>query len=561
MAQKTGTRSILVNSVSRIRYIADRKELVDKAIEELEAEGKSVKNIVDGPIQPLGPLGNVFSTVDIIWELKEPAGNSAAPVYNTNPSIRVNDNNLDASLMRASLFLEDNDWDAARAYYNAILDIDPTFNKAYIGLYLSDNKISSEDEFSVWLSQYKVDPEDKNIKKAIRFGYDKYDLKEYASKYPAVQAVREEAARKDQILQDVEEQITRPYAIITTYKDAIVKLEEISGWRNADELLRTCQDKISEINAAAEAAKVAEEAAKAAEQEEIERQIAEKKKAAEVSIKRLKKCLAIIVPIVIVCVAIIVVITTIIIPKKKYNAAVEKYGQNYVDTICALNVGDSFSFGSYEQDVNIGNGKEAIEWVVLEKEKNQLLLISKKVIDVVPYVHSSIIRNYEAYDESLLREWLNNQFISDAFDEDEQSLVKENKIVVSKGRRTNIMGSDTYDKVFILSIEEANKYFKSNEDRICFATPYAKFRESMCLSNNLNKIKDDGSSPWLLRTPGEYDINNDATYCYFHMSAVFENGEISDYGCTILHRVEKKNKNFLEIFGVPIRPAIWISLY
>lgn len=40
-------------------------------------------------------------------------------------------------------------------------------------------------------------------------------------------------------------------------------------------------------------------------------------------------------------------------------------------------VGDIFKFGSYEQDNDTSNGKEDIEWLVLEVKDGKALLISK----------------------------------------------------------------------------------------------------------------------------------------------------------------------------------------
>ena len=42
-----------------------------------------------------------------------------------------------------------------------------------------------------------------------------------------------------------------------------------------------------------------------------------------------------------------------------------------------LKVGDSFTFGSYEQDNDLNNGTEPIEWQVLAIENNRALLISR----------------------------------------------------------------------------------------------------------------------------------------------------------------------------------------
>ena len=46
---------------------------------------------------------------------------------------------------------------------------------------------------------------------------------------------------------------------------------------------------------------------------------------------------------------------------------------------------ESIKFGKYEQDNSLDNGKEDIEWIVLEKNENKFLLISKYILDKIQY--------------------------------------------------------------------------------------------------------------------------------------------------------------------------------
>ena len=58
-------------------------------------------------------------------------------------------------------------------------------------------------------------------------------------------------------------------------------------------------------------------------------------------------------------------------------------------------VGDYVEFGSYEQDAISSNGKENIEWLVLAREGNQMLVISKYALDCQQYNTSSISVTWE----------------------------------------------------------------------------------------------------------------------------------------------------------------------
>ena len=50
-----------------------------------------------------------------------------------------------------------------------------------------------------------------------------------------------------------------------------------------------------------------------------------------------------------------------------------------------VTVGDIISYGSYEQDADESNGKEPIEWLVLDVDGDKALMISKYGLDAKPY--------------------------------------------------------------------------------------------------------------------------------------------------------------------------------
>lgn len=86
----------------------------------------------------------------------------------------------------------------------------------------------------------------------------------------------------------------------------------------------------------------------------------------------------------------------------------------------ALYVGKHIQFGQYEQDDNLNNGKEPIEWRVLAANNNEALLISEYGLDCYLYhqLNASII-----WAESSLRTWLNNSFYNSAFSYEEQAVI------------------------------------------------------------------------------------------------------------------------------------------
>ena len=74
-----------------------------------------------------------------------------------------------------------------------------------------------------------------------------------------------------------------------------------------------------------------------------------------------------------------------------------------------VEVGDVIKFGSYEQDDDTSNGKEEIEWIVLEKDNASILLISKYGLDCQPFYTSLTDVTWETCS---LRTWLNGTFLN-----------------------------------------------------------------------------------------------------------------------------------------------------
>ena len=197
-------------------------------------------------------------------------------------------------------------------------------------------------------------------------------------------------------------------------------------------------------------------------------------------------------------------------------------------------IGSVVQFGHYEQDNNTTNGKESIEWIVLAKEGNRILLISKYALDCQPY---NTTKTGVTWETCSLRKWLNGSFMNTAFSVSEQNSIicATVKADINPSFITS-PGNNTADKMFLLSITEADVYFNKYEARKCSPTNYA-IAQGAATSEEFSK---DGKVTcwWWLRSPG-YDpivaarIDCDGSIFY-----------------------EGRNVNF---DNVAIRPAMWIS--
>ena len=175
-----------------------------------------------------------------------------------------------------------------------------------------------------------------------------------------------------------------------------------------------------------------------------------------------------------------------------------------------IKVGDTYTFG----------GKD---WIVIDVVKDEkALIISKAIIEIKAFNVESGDHTWENCD---LRKYLNGDYFNNTFSDVERSKILETDVKAVKNTEypNVLIGNDTKDNVFLLSIQEAAQYFADDNARI------AKY------------TSDDGTTlpnEWYLRTVG---LNNEST------SFINAEGKLNLAGAT----------NDAE-YGV--RPAIWIDI-
>ncbi len=447
-------------------------------------------------------------------------------------------------LKRVFIFLEDGDFSSADEYCERVLDINPECAEAYLGKLMAEMKVRTVED----LKDFPVPFNDKNnFQKAVRFGNEK--LKATLNEYIEHIKARNEAARLENLyykatgamntacseedykkaaamfdeLGDYSDAATLAqtcyeYAETTkkdtflergkswmsgdasyNYKQALELLENVSGWKDADECISICKARIEELNAKAEANRI--------EFERL-RNVAQQKEAHHEKI--ITKIIAVSISILCVIIAFVIVLNAVILPARKKDAFIGEYGQGAYDKFGAFEIGDYIKFGGYEQN----NGYEEIEWLVLDIKDGKALVISKYVLDCKPYntTHTSV-----TWETSSLRTWLNDEFIDWAFTKNERNLIATTAVSTNSGT--------TNDKVFLLSTDEAEKYFKSNSARRVEVSEYAE--------------RQGAFRSWVLR--------DDVVYKY-RVHSVNASGEVIT---DTYHTVDDE---------FPIRPALWIDL-
>ncbi|MDD6796769.1 MAG: DUF6273 domain-containing protein [Clostridia bacterium] len=197
--------------------------------------------------------------------------------------------------------------------------------------------------------------------------------------------------------------------------------------------------------------------------------------------------------------------------------------------------GDIVTFGNYEQDGNTSNGAEPIKWLVLDRQGDRMLVISRYALDCQTYNTTYTAVTWET---CTLRNWLNTEFYNTAFSDSEKASVITTTIENPNNAEYGTKGGNaTDDKVFCLSIDEATRYFATHEARVTKATEYAISRGAWTWTK---KDQLAGSCFWWLRSSG-YSQKDAAT--------VFYDGYVDGSG----HRVDDDDK-------YAVRPAMWIAV-
>ncbi|MCD7755147.1 MAG: sel1 repeat family protein [Firmicutes bacterium] len=212
--------------------------------------------------------------------------------------------------------------------------------------------------------------------------------------------------------------------------------------------------------------------------------------------------------------------------------------KKYFDRLYGGTIKDrcAIPLGAYPQGPN--GEVRPIEWFVLERKGDSLLLFSREALEVKPY-HNTLTKIQWA--DCDLRKWLNGEFLNSAFSDEEKRMIQLTQLDNSRNRKYHTVGgANTEDRVFLLSVPEAVHYLccegaklekTSGGDRAYFSDDR---NVGTCLSASRLNLKTFALC-WL-RTSGKTE--KQAAYLFTN---IYPEGE----------DVTKKNC---------VRPALWINL-
>lgn len=505
--------------------------------------------------QDLGKLGAVQDLVRGVGKLlakDAPKDGDVQQAAVSNPAATT----VQSLLKRAFMFLEDGEWDSANEYAEKVLDIDPEDGEAYLAKAMSDlkkrSRSSMNDASGIALNA--------NIQKALRFGSGslKNEINGYIESTKAAEAADQleadkviaafSARQSGRQAQSLEQQLTAAKqklsymeSICGGYDKTAAQIKQLNGEKTAaNSRLNTLRSKrdslglfagkekkrldgeISEIAAGLkqlelkldsalkqlggfESKTVADKALSEARADVSSLQnminVASISGSGEFSCSQALK---------------------VLIAKPRVFQFVSKKQPRLASSYQGF---VTIAFGRYPQVSK--NENALIEWLVLKNDGSKALLISKYALDCQRYNTSGTDVTWET---CTLRRWLNGSFINSAFSAEEQKQILHTTVTVDRSPYRTNPGNNTKDRVFLLSIAEAQKYFGSKSVRQCQGTVY-------CFAQGAYKV-GDGYCLWRLRSPGSSGCT----------AYVYNDGSINEYGYPV------------DEGTIAVRPALWIDL-
>lgn len=255
--------------------------------------------------------------------------------------------------------------------------------------------------------------------------------------------------------------------------------------------------------------------------------------------------------VIVVSILVVVLITIALVRHIQFNDKLndnlpDMMSVNDIASVDELSVGQHLKFGKYEQDGDESNGKEPIEWRVLAIEDGKALLLSEKLLDFVMYHNDA---EEVTWEDCSLRKWMNGKFLRTAFKYDERKKIAKSKITNWDNPEYGTDGGkDTIDKIFALSVEDAEMLFDFDEERVAYLTDYAlgkiqpkevSIGYAVFDSNDFYMDSKTDAGSWWLRTPGKEN---------YYTVRVADSGYIDMDDVLVFNNT------------IAVRPAMWIEL-
>lgn len=189
--------------------------------------------------------------------------------------------------------------------------------------------------------------------------------------------------------------------------------------------------------------------------------------------------------------------------------------------------------------------KEKIEWLVLNEDEEKLFVVSKKAI-----LSRRFDKNGRKWNDSEIRQWLNTDFINEAFSHYEQPSIIKTDVTTTFVTEEPCAGYEcadihTQDKIFLLSAEEVERYFPEKVSRI---------QEKSDLASYTLEEDRKHTNAWWLRNTGGFSgaallVLEDGNFC----------GDASTQNIEGIHPAMYISRNYNEL--LPLEKQIYLDEY
>ena len=296
---------------------------------------------------------------------------------------------------------------------------------------------------------------------------------------------KKEAARLDDIYEEADKAAANRN--VRSQEKAIRLFGTIPGWRDADQRIEAARRAIDQIQAQERVDR--QEAIRRAD---YEKNVVEKRR------RRRIRAALIGVACAAACVAGMFLYRGVVAPALNYRKAVRMieadrpeeayrllHGLDFLDSgelvyeiarerLSEAEVGSTVQLGYYPQGSRASGEKDQVDWIVLDRDGSKLLLISKYALDCLPYESANEMQTESSWQTCLLRRWLNETFLDETFDGGEARILVRAELEEEAWEGGSRLGLEAVgDRVFLLSVSEAERYFPTQDERQCRPTRYA----------------------------------------------------------------------------------------
>ena len=218
------------------------------------------------------------------------------------------------------------------------------------------------------------------------------------------------------------------------------------------------------------------------------------------------------------------------------------------------NVGDTVTMGSFF-------GKPIV-WQVLEADTNagKALLIPTELIGFWAFNTKNAVTIWE---DSTIREWLNGEFMDNAFSAEQIAAILETEIDNKAYTETGLDGgggANTKDKVFLLSYAEAARYFSGADTRKAVYNATETQYTALAQALEAKGVSED----WQHKLNVEEALNELSSYVgytdwwWLRTAGTAYNGSPRVACVNYDGSLERHNEIFEPLGG--LRPAMWVNI-